>query len=456
MIDMGISKVEYNGKTLMDISGDTVTEDTLGEGSTAHNSNGEPIVGKAVLGGDAVKSVNGYTGEVNLTASDVGALPDSIVLPTVPENVSAFNNDAGYISASDVDSIPVKGSSKPVSSGSVYDALFEIDAGMGTLVPPVTSVNGKTGDVVLSAEDIPHTHYWHEIELRPGTGSEELRASYSLDELIYIEKSSNCWYQSFDIAPDFVSGESVRVRIKLSGSDSFYERDCTVLSENGYYHGISFNNSAYSEKTIDDATYSHTAVPVNSDVPSFLLIFVPGSNCEVYADKDYTGAVIELAGTIVKLGNEALYVTDKVTKDSDVLITSGGVFNALSSAGGGGSSDVLMIPCYLDIVNMKIRAENNQLITTTQEIVEAFNSNKAIYLKVDVMQFVAEDDKPHMNFSYVIMPLTQCASTKSTDNYIMAFDGLLTVNGVPHIINCSLVSNSNAGDVTMFPLATLT
>ena len=79
--------------------------------------------------------------------------------------------------------------------------------------------------------------------------------------------------------------------------------------------------------------------------------------------------------------------------------------------GGGGSSDVLMIPCYLLISRMQVRAENDQLIVTTQDIVEAFNSNKAIYLKVDVMQFVAEDDKPHMNFSYVIMPLTQCAST---------------------------------------------
>lgn len=46
---MGISKVDYNGETLIDISGDTVTPDTLAEGATAHNANGEQITGTAVF-----------------------------------------------------------------------------------------------------------------------------------------------------------------------------------------------------------------------------------------------------------------------------------------------------------------------------------------------------------------------------------------------------------------------
>ena len=58
-----------------------------------------------------VKSVNGKTGAVSLTAvdvkarpdswmptaADVGALPSSTVIPTVPTKVSAFTNDAGYL-----------------------------------------------------------------------------------------------------------------------------------------------------------------------------------------------------------------------------------------------------------------------------------------------------------------------------------------------------------------------
>lgn len=42
---MAVSKVELGGETLIDISGDTVTPETLAEGATAHNSAGEEITG---------------------------------------------------------------------------------------------------------------------------------------------------------------------------------------------------------------------------------------------------------------------------------------------------------------------------------------------------------------------------------------------------------------------------
>lgn len=42
---MAINKVEYNGKTLIDLTNDTVTDNTLIVGATAHSANGERIVG---------------------------------------------------------------------------------------------------------------------------------------------------------------------------------------------------------------------------------------------------------------------------------------------------------------------------------------------------------------------------------------------------------------------------
>lgn len=47
-----------------------------------------------------VTSVNGKTGEVTLGAEEVGALPADTPIPTVPTDVSSFNNDAGYITKS--------------------------------------------------------------------------------------------------------------------------------------------------------------------------------------------------------------------------------------------------------------------------------------------------------------------------------------------------------------------
>lgn len=37
------------------------------------------------------------TGNVNLTPADIGALPDTTEIPTVPTNIGAFDNDVGYL-----------------------------------------------------------------------------------------------------------------------------------------------------------------------------------------------------------------------------------------------------------------------------------------------------------------------------------------------------------------------
>lgn len=48
---MGVSKVDYNGETLIDLTGDTVTPETLAEGATAHDMAGNPITGTMKQGG---------------------------------------------------------------------------------------------------------------------------------------------------------------------------------------------------------------------------------------------------------------------------------------------------------------------------------------------------------------------------------------------------------------------
>lgn len=60
---MSTSKVVYNGETLIDISEDTVTPDTLAEGATAHNSNGEQIIG-------AMKAGSGLNVQADLAQTD--------------------------------------------------------------------------------------------------------------------------------------------------------------------------------------------------------------------------------------------------------------------------------------------------------------------------------------------------------------------------------------------------
>lgn len=65
---MSVNKVTYDGKTLIDLTGDTVTADTLLAGATAHNAAGQAITGTAVI----------------------------------PTKVSQLENDSGYVSAAEL------------------------------------------------------------------------------------------------------------------------------------------------------------------------------------------------------------------------------------------------------------------------------------------------------------------------------------------------------------------
>jgi len=111
----------------------------------------------------SVQSVNGKTGEVNLTATDVGALSDSVVIPTKTSDLTNDSNftvngitsingitgssvnltaaDIGAIS-SDV-TIPTKTSQ--LTNDSNFASVSDIH---------VQSVNGKTGSVELTATDV--------------------------------------------------------------------------------------------------------------------------------------------------------------------------------------------------------------------------------------------------------------------------------------------------------------
>ena len=67
---MAVNKVDVNGSTVLDLTNDSVTPETLTKGATAHNAAGEQITGTYEA---PVKSVNGKTGDVTLDYSDVNA-----------------------------------------------------------------------------------------------------------------------------------------------------------------------------------------------------------------------------------------------------------------------------------------------------------------------------------------------------------------------------------------------
>lgn len=130
------------------------------------------------------------------TADEVGALPNTTIIPTVPTNVSAFTNDVGYAKTSDLGNLATKdtvaktdlASAVQTSLGKADTALqsytetdptvpswakatskptyTKSEVGLGNVDNvkqysasnpppyPVTKVNNKTGEVSLSASDV--------------------------------------------------------------------------------------------------------------------------------------------------------------------------------------------------------------------------------------------------------------------------------------------------------------
>ena len=67
---MAVNKVVYGGDTLIDLSADTVTPETLRQGTTAHGANGERITGTAAssVSGEVLTVAFGTAGEEVLYA----------------------------------------------------------------------------------------------------------------------------------------------------------------------------------------------------------------------------------------------------------------------------------------------------------------------------------------------------------------------------------------------------
>ena len=123
--------------------------------------------------GGAVDSVNGKTGVVVLNASDVGALPDSTIIPAAQVN-SDWNANSGVAQILNKPTIPtVNNPTITFTQGGVTKGRITLnqsssqtiafDAGGGGGSGAVDSVNGKTGAVILDAKDVSAIPQYSEL-----------------------------------------------------------------------------------------------------------------------------------------------------------------------------------------------------------------------------------------------------------------------------------------------------
>lgn len=67
---MAANKVDLSGKTILDLTGDSVTPDAMLEGVTAHNAAGEPISGRLKGGAYKIAATDNVDGSQNLAIVD--------------------------------------------------------------------------------------------------------------------------------------------------------------------------------------------------------------------------------------------------------------------------------------------------------------------------------------------------------------------------------------------------
>lgn len=84
---MAVNKVEINGKTIVDLTKDTVLPQTLLSGVTAHNAAGEQIVGVATAGGGITKFPTIEEVRANWFAVDLTDNPSGNVIHIPPSGI---------------------------------------------------------------------------------------------------------------------------------------------------------------------------------------------------------------------------------------------------------------------------------------------------------------------------------------------------------------------------------
>lgn len=172
-----LSQLENDTGFINDVSG---KQDRLTAGSNITIVNNViSATGGGGGGGGAVNSVNGQTGDVVLSASDVNALPDSTVIPTVPSNVSAFNNDAGYITGyTETDpTVPswAKASSKPSYTAAEVGALPDTTV-IPTVPSNISAFNNDSGYITGYTETDPTVPSWAKAPTKPTYTASEVGA----------------------------------------------------------------------------------------------------------------------------------------------------------------------------------------------------------------------------------------------------------------------------------------
>lgn len=222
-----VNHVVVNGETIVDLRGDNVTPEAMVPGTTAHNAAGEQITGTYV---PPVTSVNGKTGAVVLTKSDVG-------LGNVP-NKSTNNQTPTYTAATTLAGL-TSGEKLSVAMGKIAKAITDLISHIANKDNPHSVTAAQAG-----AATADHNHSGQSIS----PAAIELFPGASAGNGGYIDFHYN--NSSADYTSRFI--ESPSGKVKLNGNTIFTTANIIALLN----VNVTFENGI--------ATYENSAITTGS------------------------------------------------------------------------------------------------------------------------------------------------------------------------------------------------